>query len=244
MAARSGSPGKKPAATGGRLTPYLAATPVRGATADTITDALREAILDGVIPSLSWLREEDLAAEVMASRTPVREALRRLTAEGLTIRTPNQGVQVAPMTMEDILAVYAVREILEGLAARIAATRCDGALVERLSDVHLRLAEAAAENDVRAVTQLNLEFHRVIRQATSNPYLERFLTLVEHSVRRFGDTTFRMQGRPEAVVLEHQPMVDAIVAGDADEAERCARAHMKHAREARISAFLTSTRKA
>jgi DNA-binding GntR family transcriptional regulator len=220
------------------LAQYLRNRPGRGSTADAVTDALREAILDGLIPASTWLREEDIAAELNLSRTPVREAIRRLTSEGLAARMPNQGTQVAPMAIEDILAVYTVRENLEGLAARLAAQRASNVLRDQLRDVHERFKKAVAAGDSGTVSELNLEFHRAIREATGNQYLERFLTLVEHAVRRFGKSTFESRDRMDATIYEHESILAAIVNGIADDAEVHARSHMRRAREARLAAFL------
>ena len=161
-----------------RLAGYLEKVPSRGSMADVVSDALREAILDGTIPPSSWLREEDLAAEMQVSRTPIREAIRRLTIEGLAIRVPNQGTQVASVSMEDILAVYAVRESLEGLAARLAAQRGKAELHEELRTLQKSYAAAAAAHDSVRIYEVNLEFHRAIREASNNQYLDNFLTLV------------------------------------------------------------------
>jgi DNA-binding GntR family transcriptional regulator len=206
--------------------------------ADAVSDALREAILDGTIAASSWLREEDLAAELLVSRTPIREAIRRLTIEGLAVRVPNQGTQVASVSMEDILAVYAVRESLEGLAARLAAQRGKEELREKLEALHVEYTVAVENADVAAVYQINLSFHRAIREASNNQYLEKFLTLVEHSVRRFGQSTFETPGRMDDSVEEHQQILDAIIAHNTDEAETFARNHMRSARETRLAFFL------
>src|ERR1700754_3740066 len=157
-ARRRGSPADdRPA---GELARYLKDSPGRGSTADAVTDALRGAILDGPIPASTWLREEEIAAELQLSRTPVREAIRRLTSEGLAVRMPNQGTQVAPMAIEDILAVYTVRENLEGLAARLAAQRASDAVRTQLRDVQERFRKAVAARDATTVSELNREFHR------------------------------------------------------------------------------------
>jgi DNA-binding GntR family transcriptional regulator len=237
-ARRAGSPGDGRSKPTGELGRYLVNTPDRGSTADAVTDALREAILDGLIPASTWLREEEIAAELQLSRTPVREAIRRLTSEGLAVRMPNHGTQVAPMAMEDILAVYTVRENLEGLAARLAAQRASEQLRTRLRDVHERFRTAAVTGNASVLSDLNLEFHRAIREASGNRYLERFLTLVEHAVRRFGNTTFRESRRVDATIYEHESILDAIVNGMAEDAEVHARSHMRRAREARLEAFL------
>src|SRR5690606_19028784 len=148
----------------------LIVKPEHGSMTDAVTDALREAILSGVLAPPTWLREDELATALRVSRTPVREALRRLSDEGLTQRVPNRGTVVAPMTLDEILAVYAVRANLEGLAARTVAQRRPPGLIGDLRAVHRRmldLAEAGAEPAEMA--SLNLEFHRLIREATGNP---------------------------------------------------------------------------
>src|SRR5690606_30883895 len=164
------------------------------------------------------LREDEIARALDVSRTPVREALRRLADEGLAQRQANRGTVVAPMTMEQILAVYAVRESLEGLAARTVAEQRPAGLVEQLREIQARTIEQSSDH--RAVAALNIEFHAAIRDAAGNPYLSRFLTQVEHAVRRFGDTTFAMAGRTGHALDEHEAIIDAIQQGDADLAER------------------------
>jgi DNA-binding GntR family transcriptional regulator len=225
-----------------RLTDYYEPAPNRGAMADAVSAALREAILDGMVPALSWLREAEIADELHVSRTPIREAIRRLSLEGLVVHVPNQGAQVAPMGFEDILAVYAVRENLEGLAGRLAARRNGGDHVHELTSTHRALREAVEAGDPAAMERQNLRFHRAIRDAAANPYLQRFLTMVEHSVRRFGGTTFQSAERRGATVQEHEAILNAILNGNAEEAETLARAHMSAAREARLAIFLQSNR--
>jgi DNA-binding GntR family transcriptional regulator len=222
------------------LREYLEATPAHGSTTDAVTDALREAILDGALPPSTWLREDELATQLRVSRTPVREALRRLTDEHLTVRETHRGTVVAPMTLDDILAVYAVRETLEGLAARMAARRRPPGTVEALASVHSRMLEAAERSDALALSQLNLEFHRILRESSGNPYLDRFLTQVEHAVRRFGRSTYDTPGRTEAALAEHSAIIGAVASGDADLAAKHATEHMQHARNVRIQSALNS----
>jgi DNA-binding GntR family transcriptional regulator len=170
----------------------------------------------------------------------VREALRRLTDEQLTVREPHRGTVVTSMGVEDILAVYAVRETLEGLAAHLAAQRQPEGMVETLTAVQAEMADADAAGDTARVAALNLEFHRRLREAGGNPYLDRFLTQIEHAVRRFGATTFRIPHRTAEAIAEHGAILDAIAAGDADLAAQRAIEHMRQAREARIRLLLTT----
>ncbi|MQA94115.1 MAG: FCD domain-containing protein [Streptosporangiales bacterium] len=230
--ARQGEP------TAGALSAYFVPPEARGRTTEAVTEALREAILDGVLAPSTWLREDMLAEIFEVSRTPVREALRRLADEGLMIKTAHHGTVVAGLSLEDILALYIVRENLEGLAARLAAARRPGSLITKLESVQSAMRRNAERGDDQRLVQQNLEFHRIIREAAGNPYLDRFLTQVEQAVRRLPGSTLTQPGRPEGMLLEHEAILDAIRTGNGEEAERSAKAHMRRAREIRLSALL------
>jgi DNA-binding GntR family transcriptional regulator len=234
--AASASSSESPAELAG----YLRAGTLRGRTTDAVTDALREAILDGVLAPAAWLREDEIATTFEVSRTPVREALRRLADEGLAVKTAHHGTVVAPLSLEDILALYVVREDLEGLAARLAAVRCPPGLVQTLDEIGERMRAAAEESDVTGLARLNLDWHRALREAAANTYLGRFLGQVEHAVRRLPVSTFAQHGRAEEVLAEHDAIVRAIEARDGAQAEKAAKAHMHRAREIRLSVLLGS----
>ncbi|EST38733.1 hypothetical protein N566_05820 [Streptomycetaceae bacterium MP113-05] len=203
-----------------------------------MTDALREAILDGALPPTAWLREDQIAGAFRVSRTPVREALRRLADEGLVVKTAHHGTTVAPLSLEDVLALYVVREDLEGLAARLAAGRCPPGLVDTLDGIDAQMKEAAAAADTTALSRLNLAWHGALRDATGNSYLGRFLGQVEHAVRRLPASTLGYKDRAEEALAEHEAVVRAIEARDGEAAERAARAHMRRAREIRLTVML------
>jgi len=224
--------------TASELRRYLVPQPLRGRTTDSVTHALREAILDGALAPSAWLREDELAEAFGVSRTPVREALRRLSDEGLAVKTVHHGTVVAPLSLEDILALYVVRENLEGLLARLVATRRPAGVVERLEDIHSRSLDSVKEDDTDKLLSLNLEFHRAIREAAGNSYLERFLAQVEHAVRRLPGTTLAQPGRAEEMLEEHQRIIAAISSGDGEAAEIVAKAHMHRAREIRLQVML------
>jgi DNA-binding GntR family transcriptional regulator len=216
----------------------LLATVDRGNMTDAVTEALREAILSGVLVAPAWLREDDLAAALNVSRTPIREALRRLSDEGLTARVANRGTVVTSVTIDEVLAVYAVRESLEGLAARTAALRRPVGLVDQLRAIFQRMEEAL-DADPGVMAELSFEFHAAIRDASGNAYLIRFLNHAEQVIRRFGRTTFAHPGRPDEALAEHLGLLEAIASGDAGLAEERATEHMRKAREIHVSELLT-----
>ncbi len=210
----------------------------RGSSTDAVTDALREAILDGVIPSSTWLREDHLAQALAVSRTPIRESLRRLADEHLVTRTANRGSMVQPMTVEDVSALYMIREALEGLAVFTVTSRPPLGMLNRLAETHGAHKAAVANGDTAEGNRKSLEFHRIIRHATANPYLVRFLDQVENMIRRSGVSTYADPDRAVRNLEEHQTIIDAIASGDADAAQDAVAEHMHHAREARVSAMM------
>jgi DNA-binding GntR family transcriptional regulator len=137
-----------------------------------------------------------------------------------------------------VLAVYVVRESLEGLAARLAALRSSPRVAATLSALIERMQDPQVANDLPQLVELNLDLHRAIRDATGNSYLERFLTQVEHAVRRLDRTTYELPGRIEESLAEHRGIVDAIIAADPQLAERLAVQHMRRAREIRTQMLL------
>jgi len=210
----------------------------RGNTTDAVHHALREAILTGILAPPAWLREDELATALKVSRTPIREALRRLSDEGLTQHVANRGTVVTPVTIDEVLAVYAVRESLEGLAARSAALRRPPGLVDELWRIHRRMTENV-HGDPQVMADLSFEFHAAISDAAGNPYLSRFLAHCEQVVRRFGRNTFTRPGRPEIALAEHLGLLEAIAAGDGELAEKRATEHMRQAREVHITELLS-----
>jgi DNA-binding GntR family transcriptional regulator len=212
--------------------------PTRGATSDAVADALREAILDGTLKPGLWLREAEVARVLNVSRTPVRDAFRILASERLVEIKANQGVIVSAMTSDDVLELYVVREVLEGLAARLAARHAAAECREEFAALIPRMREAAEAVDSRELSRLNFEFHAILRRAAGNRYLEQSLTAVHQAARRFPDPTLGLPGRFEESITEHIALAEAISQGDGDAAEKLAVDHMRHLAELRIRMLL------
>ncbi|TYC13390.1 GntR family transcriptional regulator [Actinomadura syzygii] len=212
--------------------------PSRGNMPEAVAGALREAILDGTLPPGTWLREAEIARELKVSRTPVRDAFRILVAEGLVNINANQGASVAPITSDDVLELYAFREALEGLAARLAARRPSRQCLEAFSKLIAEMKRVGEAGEIRELSKLNFDFHAIVRDAAGNRYLERSLTHVHNAARRFPDPTLGLPGRVEESIAEHVALADAISQGDGAKAERLAIEHMRHLSELRIRMLL------
>ncbi len=209
----------------------------RSAAADGVYEALREAIVARRLLPGDRLAEEQLARQFGVSRTPVREALLRLETEQFATRVARRGLVVRPIPEREVLEVYAVRAALDGLAASLAAEQATPPDRARVRWLAQQIADAATGADHQKMAELNIELHEAICQAAHNGMLVHFMRQIHDWVRRFGgpDTTFSHPGRADEALVEHERIVDAIEAGDADLAGRLAREHMSRAREVRIA---------
>ena len=195
---------------------------------DQVYAVLRERIDSGEIERGSRLHQTDLAAELGISSTPVREALRRLAAEGLVDLYANRGARVATATDEQLRSSYETRLVVEPGAARVAAQR-------QLPDA-LAALRAALRDEVKAGPspaahfKANRDFHLAIVRGTGNPQLVKFM---EHVwIGRIGATLYGQ--RLDSTGLEqdnkaHASIAKAIEAGDGEAAERLTRSHLERA---------------
>jgi DNA-binding GntR family transcriptional regulator len=202
-----------------------------GSLADRAYDLFREGLRTGSFRPGQRLLETELAEQLGMSRTPVREAIRRLQSEGLIAHLPARGLCVAAYDPAQVDELYVMREALEGTAARLAAQhagRPEIALLQRLLEQERDLTgEAAADH--------NRRFHRALHQAAHNRYLLRSLSAISDALLLLGPTTLEVPVRAAAARAEHARIVAAIAARDATAAEAAARAHIAAAHEARLA---------
>jgi DNA-binding GntR family transcriptional regulator len=200
--------------------------------ADFVYDSLRDAIWDGRIAAGERIREEEIARNLGVSRTPVREALQRLQQRGLLVFGAGRGLVVAQLSQHQVLELYAMREILEGSAARFAAqhaTATDIAILYRLQK-----ELAGAEEDAMLLVTLNRRFHQAIYEAAHNQYLLQTLSMLHDSMALLHNTTFRMPSRRSESDEEHRRIVEAIEQRDPARAEEAARLHIREAQRTRF----------
>jgi DNA-binding GntR family transcriptional regulator len=203
--------------------------------AEAIYSTLREAILSGVLLPGERLAEVQLATLFSRSRTPVREAILRLESERLTERTARRGFVVGRVTREEVLEVYAVRGVLDGLAARLAAHSILPAEIDHLRWLNTRLREAGEKRDFELMLDLNIQFHESVCRSGRNSLLLQFMRQIHDWVRRFPQTTFSYPHRADNALAEHEQLLDAIAKRDAAAAEQIARDHMERALQVRIA---------
>ena len=192
---------------------------------------IKTEIREGALRSGQRLKEVELAARLEVSRTPVREAIRRLASEGLIELGAGRGMAITTLDRRQVAELYDLRAALEGTAARLAAQNASPTDLAALA----RLAAAGAEiDDPREMARLNRHFHETIREAARNRYLDLSLAQLSDSLALLPGTTFEAPGRAEGAREEHAAILAAIEARDGERAETLARRHIAHAGEARF----------
>ncbi|WP_342452483.1 GntR family transcriptional regulator [Pararoseomonas baculiformis] len=195
-------------------------------------DLLLEAIDSGALPAGTRLREAELAERFRISRTPVREALKRLEAQGLVLHEPHHGAVVASLDYGQMTELYHMREVLEGTAAGLAATHATATEVEILREMVER--DRGLLEDPVALAATNRAFHRQIRLSARNRFLNAMLENMRISLALLAGTTLAVPKRGAESVEEHAAIMAAIEARDAAAAEAAARRHIRNAFKVRI----------
>lgn len=205
--------------------------------ATLITRRLRDAILNGEYRPGQRLVEAELARSLETSRTPVREALFALQAEGLVELAPNRGATVRPYEVEDLDEVYRLRALLEGYAAERAATRLS---VEQLQELELSMQRIEAYD---VGTQLeesiaeNLLFHTIILSAADSPRLSSLLTTVTQVPAVYRSYLWYTPELRSVSQRFHWWLIGALRDGDSGRARRIATEHVLHARDVLVEHF-------
>lgn len=203
---------------------------------------IRDGIMNGMYPQGAHITAQDLAAASGLSRTPVREAMRRLQSEGLIVIYPNRGAFVASWNERDIHKIYDLRVLLEGYAAEAAALEADEAAVAELTRLAREMADAVERQDadvVDQVAQINSDFHRLVIAAAANPRLDVALAsivevpLVLRTFRRYSLEEMRRSA------AQHLELVAAIAARDGVWARSVMTSHILSGRNALLRSFAT-----
>lgn len=192
---------------------------------------LLEDIRSGTLSPGARLRETDLAERLGISRTPVREAIRQLEADGLVVHLPRQGATIRSLDHAEVVELYEMRAVLEGTAARLAARAASDIELAELADLNAELAAAPAGPHAR---EANRVFHRTLIEAARNRFLIKAMSALQKTLLILGPTTLSDPGRAGTAVDEHAAVLKALVARDGAGAEAAMRFHVEAALSARI----------
>jgi DNA-binding GntR family transcriptional regulator len=203
----------------------------QGSLAQYVYTQLRQEIRSRQLGSNERLREADIAQRLAVSRTPVREALKRLEAEGMVRFAPPRGFVVVQLSPKQVMELYAMRKVLVGAAARFAAEHASAIEILSMQQMLVQLERAKAPDEVAA---LNRRLHDIIVAAAHNEYLFKTSNVLIDALALLGTTTYSMPGRIKSGLKENREIVACIARHDADAAEQAAQAHVAAATELRL----------
>lgn len=186
---------------------------------------LYTAIREGAFEPGDRLREVDIADRFCLSRTPVREALRKLEADGIVEHRARLGAVIRTLGHAELVELYEMRMVLERTAAEMAAKHAADAEIDELEDLNAAIGDAM--NDPTRASSVNQGFHRCIYLATRNRFLLESARALNNALMLLGPTTLADDARIGTVTRQHQDIINAIRAGDVEAAGASAEAHLQ-----------------
>jgi DNA-binding GntR family transcriptional regulator len=196
---------------------------------ELVFETLREAIINGVLKPSERLMEVQLAEELGVSRTPVREAIRKLELEGFVVMIPRKGAYVSGISLKDVADVFEIRGALEGLAAGLAAERITDEELEELERLLVRKAEVIEENDLDQLIEIDTIFHDCLYRASRNEKLVQIINNLLEQIQRFRSTSLAYPGRMREALEEHKKIVEAISERNISLSQQLAQEHIENA---------------
>lgn len=177
---------------------------------DSLLADLRHLLIEGELPAGERIPEAALCRRFKVSRTPLREALKVLAAEGFVKLRPNRGAIVAPLDTSEISPIFEVKGALERLIGLTIVDRISTAELAAIDEIHAQLRQATKVGDVSLYTQLNYTFHNQLAQATQNPVLIQSYDTLQHRVWRYRFITNEFFSRIEESFNEHEDIIVAL----------------------------------
>jgi DNA-binding GntR family transcriptional regulator len=198
---------------------------------DAVYEALRQGILSGALASGQQLSVPELSRQLNVSRSPVREAVLQLVADGLALEQPRKGVVVATIEIADLLEIHEIREFTEALSARLCAERIDEAGIATLRDILDRQRTCVEQDDAPGYFETNAAFHDALGAFTRNARLRDILLSLEGQMRIGLKRVSSDREQRRRGVLEHAQILKAIEQRDGEGAERLMREHIAKTRK-------------
>ena len=193
---------------------------------------LTDDIASGVLRPGDRLREVALAERLAVSRTPIREAIKDLEADGLVEHVPRVGAAIKVLSYAEVVELYEMRAVLEGVAARLAVRAASELELQELVKLNERMV--ASLDNATQMAQLNRMFHRALFNAAKNRYLLQSVSMVQKTMLVIGPSTLTEVSRASAVIEEHAVLLDALLRRDPVAAELAMVAHIDASHRARL----------
>ncbi len=199
---------------------------------EEVADQLRSRIFAHELAPGSWIDEQSLAKEFGISRTPMREAIKVLAAEGLITMKLRRGAYVTEVNRGDLEQIFTVLSLLEGEAAKEAATKAKESDLNALDDLHLRLEKAAADRNLDLFFEINVRFHERIIEIAANPWMSSVIDDLRKVLKLQRKDSLSRSGRLQQSLSEHREILKALLKRDPIAAEHVMRTHLAQGLEA------------
>ena len=204
---------------------------------EVVCESLREAIRNGVLKPGERIMEIQLAEELGVSRTPVREAIRKLELEGYVVMMPRRGTYVASMSIRDINEIFEIRTALESLSNGLAADHITDDELEHLQRLLVIIGGYIKEGNIEKIVETDIEFHDLMYHAARNERLVGIISNLRDQLTRFRTLSMSYPGRLEETLDEHRLIVEAIANGDRRAASKAAERHMENSEKTLLKAM-------
>jgi len=189
---------------------------------------LKESIVKGFLEPGTKLLENKIAEEMHVSRTPVREAMQKLVAEGFVKTTPNQTMVVTEVSPDDVKEVLQIRGVLEGLAAHITAKKINGQEIDELEKIIAQMSLYITKKDLLSYCKVDDEFHDLILNICGNKWIIQIRDNLGSFIYRFRIKSLSVPGRLKHSLEEHRKIMESLREHDSAEADRLSQAHMEN----------------
>ncbi len=198
---------------------------------EVVYETLRDAIRSGSLPPGERLMEIQLAEELGVSRTPVREAIRKLELERFVVMLPRRGTYVANLSLKDINEVFEIRAALDGLAAGLAAERITEEELEQMERLLVEIADHIEQRDNQKIVETDEAFHDILYRASRNERLVGIIYNLREQFTRFRSVSINYPGRLQNTLEEHRQVEEAIAQRNVEGAQHKAREHIENAEQ-------------
>lgn len=210
---------------------------------DVVFNNLRKAILMGQLKPGERLLEVHLAHKLGVSRTPVREAIRKLELEGLVITIPRHGAEVAQITEKGLNDVLEVRRALDALSVELACDRITDGEIEALKKACDEFESAVEKKDTSIIARADVALHDIIVQAAGNQRLQQMINNLAEQMYRYRFVYIMDESQHETLVAEHREIYESIACRDRKRASRAAKLHIDNQKESVIRQLFLEKKK-
>jgi DNA-binding GntR family transcriptional regulator len=193
---------------------------------EEVAERLRASIFSHEFAPGDWVDEQALAIQYGISRTPMREAIKVLAAEGLITMKMRRGAYITEVSKSDLSQIFTVLALLEGQACREVAKVATEKELEDLDSLHLKLERSAADRDLDLFFAINQQFHDKIQEVCANPWMQRVILDLRKVLKLQRRDSLSKRGRLESSLIEHRKILSALLARDADLSEKLMKEHL------------------